>query len=101
MLLETRNTTLQDMVNNKSETILNLMRQIEKMEGKILKAAEADIITKEKLKDQKAKYTSLEEYLAEQKKYKELNQVKSEKERSTPIVIKRFAKRHSQNLQVY
>ena len=53
------------MVNNKSETILNLMRQIEKIEGKISKAAEVDIIAKEKLKDQKAKYTSLEEYLAE------------------------------------
>ena len=51
MLLETRNTTLQDMVNNKSETILNLIRQIEKMEGEILKAAKVDIIAKEKLKD--------------------------------------------------
>ena len=41
------------------------MRQIEKMEGEISKAAEADIIAKEKLKDQKVKYTNLEEYLAE------------------------------------
>ena len=95
MLLETRNTKLQDMVNNKSETILNLMRQIEKMEGEISKAVEADIIAKEKLKDWKAKYTSLEEYLTKQKKYKELNRNKLEKEGSIPIVIKRFAKRAS------
>ena len=50
-LLETKNTTLQDIVNNKSEKISNLMRQIEKMEGKISKAVEVDIITKERLKD--------------------------------------------------
>ena len=53
------------MVNNKSEIILNLIKQIEKTKGKILKATEADIIAKEKLKDLKVKYTSLEEYLAE------------------------------------
>ena len=60
-----KNATLQDIVNNKSKIFLNLMRQIEKMEGRILKATEADIIAKEKLKDWKAKYTSLEEYLTE------------------------------------
>ena len=64
-LLETRNAKLQDTVNNKSEIILNLARQIEKIEGEILKTVEVDIIAKEKLKDWKANYISLEEYLTD------------------------------------
>ena len=46
--LETRNAKLQDTVNNNSETISKLKRQIAKIEGKLLKAAEADIIAKER-----------------------------------------------------
>ena len=72
--LETRNMKLQDTMNEKCEKIENLQRQIDKIAYKILKAKEVDTITKEKLKDCKSKYTSIEmKYLAECNKYIELD----------------------------
>ena len=61
-------------MNNKSKTISNLQRQINKIVCEILKAEEADIISKEKLKDWKSKYTSIKmKYLTECNKYIELD----------------------------